>query len=522
MSLRSLRQRRRISRACRAGIAFAVIVTSTGLAVIGLDPTQSAGASTAGTAIGGRACSPSSWTSYLHDPSNSGSNSCNLSINKLSVGALGADWQKTGLVGVTGVPVVADHVVYYGDETGTEWAAQTTTGNVLWSTKVAAGVVGSATIAGNALYVGAGATLYRLDRQTGAVVWKVTTNPNPFSQINASPVVVGNEVIIGTASFEVTIRSSTYSFQGSIGAFDTQTGKPLWNFITTPNNATSGAGEGIWSTAAVDQRLGLLFVGTGQNLAPPPGPLEDSILAIDLRTGKLVWSMQATSDDVFSFGYPSGFDFDFGASPNLFSVHGRDLVGDASKAGTYYALDARTGQLVWKRKLSPGGPFGGALGSAAYIDGRIIASANIGSPSTKSTTNECKVVAINPSNGKIVWTHRLIGNVYGPITGTSTVAFVGTTTGGSSGVTPTVGSYAALDPDTGRLLWQRGAPAAVGGGAAVVGNQVFWGYGYTLFSGPGPGGLIAFSLPSRRPVNRLSTGRCAPSAACRPGGVRRP
>jgi len=428
---------------------------------------------------------PPSWTMYLHDLSNTSYNACDSSIGLRSVGSLRVIWEKSGLVGVTGVPVVSDGIVYFGDETGTEWAVRAADGTPLWSTKLSTGIIGSASLTGDALYVGAGADLYRLDRTTGAIVWTAVTNTNPYSQINSSPTVVGDEVIIGTASYEVVVHSSTYSFQGSIGAFNARTGAELWNFVTTPDSATSGAGEGIWSTASVDERLGLLFVGTGQNLAPPPGPLEDSVLAIDYSTGKLVWSMRATNDDVFSAGYPNGFDYDFGASPNLFRGRGRELVGDGDKAGVYYALDPSTGRVVWKRRLAPGGPFGGILGSAADIGGSIIASTNIGSRTVKSTTDTCKVFALDPGSGATRWVDRFTGNIYGPITGSSGLAFFGTT----------AGKYYALKASTGRTVWQSSAPAQVGGGGSVVGDQVFWGYGFTLFSGPGAGGLIAFGLP---------------------------
>ena len=54
------------------------------------------------------------------------------------------------------------------------------------------------------------------------------------------------------------------------------------------------------------------------------------------------------------------------------------LVGDGSKNGIYYALDARTGKLAWKTQMAPGGSFGGVLGSAALADGRLVVPANVG------------------------------------------------------------------------------------------------------------------------------------------------
>jgi len=204
-----------------------------------------------------------------------------------------------------------------------------------------------------------------------------------------------------------------YTFQGSIGAFDTATGKQRWNYVTTPNDSTSGAGQAVWSTPSVDRDLGLLYIGTGQNLSPPAGPLGDSFLALDYLTGKVRWTMQATKDDVFSAGYPEGFDFDFGASPNLFTVKGRKLVGNGDKEGSYWVLDARTGRVVWKRKLTPAGHFGGVIGSAGFHDGRLLVSSNVGDPKVIAPAETSKVFALSPADGKVLWTVELKGSVFG-------------------------------------------------------------------------------------------------------------
>ena len=178
-------------------------------------------------------------------------------------------------------------------------------------------------IVGQRVLVGIGKTLYALDRSSGRILWQTVTNANPYSQINASPVVVGNLVFLGTAQFEEVVGRAPFSFRGSIGAFEVSTGKLVWNFFTTANNATSGAGEGIWSTPAVDTKLGLLYVGTGQNLDNPSGPLADSLLAIHDKTGRLAWSRQFNHPDVFSTADFSGKDADVGASPNLWVSRGR-------------------------------------------------------------------------------------------------------------------------------------------------------------------------------------------------------
>ena len=172
---------------------------------------------------------------------------------------------------------------------------------------------------------------------------------------------------------------------------------------TTPNDSTSGAGEGVWSTPAVDSKLGLLYVGTGQNISEPTGPLADSLLAIDYKTGVLKWSRQFTNPDVFGVGNFTGKDADVGASPNLWVSHGQEMVGVGQKNGIYHAVNAANGKEVWNTTLTSGSTFGGALGSAALVDGRIIASSNVGDPATNATTNTSRIFALDPATGKIQW-----------------------------------------------------------------------------------------------------------------------
>lgn len=440
--------------------------------------------STAGASQAKRAPT-GAWPTYGYDLSGTRWNKSETEIDPSSVASLVPSWSQSGLIGITGTPVVVGGTAYFGDWKGQIHAVQATTGRPLWTRALQPGdVIGSPAVVGPRVLVGVGHTLYALNRSDGAVLWKSVTNSNPYSQVNASPVVVGNLVILGTAQFEEVVGRAPFTFRGSIGAFNVVTGKQVWNFYTTPNNASSGAGEGVWSTAAIDDRLGLLYVGTGQNLDNPSGPLADSLLAIHVKSGELAWSRQFNHPDVFSTASFSGKDADVGSSPNLWTSHGRALVGVGSKNGTYYAIERRTGHLVWEAHLSPGSTFGGALGSAAVVGDRIIASSNVGDPTSNATTNTSVVTALNPSTGRVEWTRRLSGNVFGPVSAVTGVAFVGTD----------VGAMMALNVANGKTLWSYRAPAKVGGGASIVNGRLLWGYGFTLFQGAGPGGIISFSV----------------------------
>ena len=141
--------------------------------------------------------------------------------------------------------MVVGGTAYFGDWKGQVHAVAATTGRPLWTTTLSGGdVVGSPAVAGPRVFVGIGKTLYALNRTTGAILWQAVTNANTYSQINASPIVVGTLVILGTAQFEEVVGKAPFRFRGSVGAFDASSGKMIWDFYTTPNNATSGAGEG--------------------------------------------------------------------------------------------------------------------------------------------------------------------------------------------------------------------------------------------------------------------------------------
>jgi len=146
-------------------------------------------------------------------------------------------------------------------------------------------------------------------------------------------------------------------------------------------------------------------------------------------------------------------------------------------------MNRKNGKVVWEAHLAPGSTFGGALGSAAVVGNRIVASSNIGDPVSNATTNTSVVTALNPETGHSEWVRHFAGNVFGPVSAVTGVAFVGTDQG----------VMRALDVDDGRTLWSYQAPGKIGGGPSIVDGRVLWGYGFTLFTGAGQGGVISFA-----------------------------
>ena len=253
---------------------------------------------------------------------------------------------------------------------------------------------------------------------------------------------------------------------------------------TTP---TSGAGVGIWSTPAIDRERGLLYVGQRQQLRrEPTGPLADSILAIDYKTGELKWSTQFTYPDVFSAGNPVGKDADVGASPNLWTSDGRALVGAGDKAGVYHALDRDTGEVVWETTLTPGSFFGGEIGSAAFVDGKLIAVSNVGEP--RDQLPDGRGQGVRPRSG----------DRRDPLAGRGLPGedLRARRRGARRGVRrhrcrrPRRARHRDRRASCGRTK----APDRTGCGPSIVDGRVLWGYGFTLFEGPGEGGVISFEV----------------------------
>ena len=109
--------------------------------------------------------------------------------------------------------------------------------------------------------------------------------------------------------------------------------------------------------------------------------MSDSIIAIDLNTGKKVWSFQSDDDDIWNGScvrdrincdFDIGANFDFGASPVLISDESKgDLIIAGQKSGMLYAIDPDKGKIIWKKRIGKGGEHGGVHWSLSS-DGKKI------------------------------------------------------------------------------------------------------------------------------------------------------
>lgn len=426
---------------------------------------------------------PGEWTTFGYDLANTRVNPDEAIVTPENADTLEVVWEVAGLEGVASTPAVVDGTVYVGDWTGAVQAIDAASGDVRWSTSTGDMIMSSVTVDGDDLYAASRTSLWKLDRATGAEQWHVPTSDHPIAITPSSPTVVDGHVLLGLASGELMLSMTEYSFAGSVVSFDAETGEEQWRLWTTPNDDTAGAGVGVWSTASYDADLGVAFIGTGNTYEPPAAPLSDSLLAIDVDTGEVVWHHQFTYPDVWSSGNAGGVDGDVGAGPNLWEHEGRAMVGVGDKRGVYHALDRATGEVVWEAEMTPGSLLGGVIGTSAYAEGVIYVGSNVGDPVSNGPTGTTEVLALAAADGEVLWRHEMEGAIYAPITTTPGLVYAASTSG----------TMAILDAETGEERWSHQAPDQVGGGASVVDGVVYWGYGFSLFgSGSGKGGLLAF------------------------------
>jgi alcohol dehydrogenase (cytochrome c) len=198
------------------------------------------------------------------------------------------------------------------------------------------------------------ARLVALDQRSGNVLWNVEVEPwQKGYSITAAPLYYEGMVITG-------VSGGVMGRRCSLTAYDAKTGKLLWRFHTIPGPGEIGhdtwpqegdawqhGGAPVWQTPAVDPELGLLYFSTGNAGPVMNGSVRggdnlftDSIVALEVRTGRYRWHFQQVHHDIW--------DYD---SPNpvvLFDavVHERLRKGlvQVSKTGWAYILDRTDGK----------------------------------------------------------------------------------------------------------------------------------------------------------------------------------
>jgi alcohol dehydrogenase (cytochrome c) len=354
------------------------------------------------------------------------------------------------------------------------------------------------------------AQLVALNADTGDVVWKekIDNYADGYSY-TAAPLIANGLVLTGVSGGE-------FGVVGRVEARDAKTGRMVWtrpvveghmgkkfdkdgkesdNGVsgtagkTWPGDLWKTGGAATWLGGTYNPKTGLAYFGTG-NPAPWNSHLRKgdnlfscSTVAIDVKTGQIAWHYQNTPND--------GWDFD-GVNEFVTYDDGNQILGGkADRNGFFYVNDAKTGKLVnafpfvkkvtWATGIDlktgrpnyvpenrPGDPTGAAEGK-----GKVVFSA----PSFLGGKNQMPMayspdtkLFYVPANewGMEIWNE--------PITYKKGAAYLGAGFTIKTLNDGPIGALRAVDPKTGKIVWEAPNNAPLWGGVLTTGgNLVFWG-----------------------------------------------
>jgi PQQ-dependent dehydrogenase (methanol/ethanol family) len=409
-------------------------------------------------------------------------------------------------------PLVVNGIMYLTTSFNHVYAVDAKTGNELWHFTHKMGPVTTyccgpnnrgVAIYEDTLFMGTlDAKLVALNAKTGAVKWETQiADPELGYSETMAPTVVDGKVLIGTNGGE-------YGIRGFVRAYDAKTGDQVWNFDTAPENsvgvwATHDAtgrdmhrdipaekaalkklgdpyktlGGGVWMTPAVDLATRTVFFVVGNpspdldgSIRPGDNLYTNSMVAVDLDTGKYKWHYQYIAHDVW--------DLDAVSPPIL--IDAKDASGKmvpavihGGKTGHVYVHDRSNGKLIrfseamvpqenmWALPTKEGarmlpGANGGVEWSPMAFSPRTdyTYAINLHQPMTYH-------VESSPYPGGKLW----LGGAFKAIPGEEQW-----------------GNVTAVNVNTGKIAWQvKTEQPMIGGVLATAGDLVFTGEGNGLF-----------------------------------------
>ena len=391
------------------------------------------------------------------------------------------------------------------------------------------------------------AQLVALDQNTGNVVWKEKIDEYAAGySASAAPLIAKGLLLTGVSGGE-------FGVIGRVEARDPKTGKMVWtrpvveghmgykyeggkaieNGISGTTNKTwpgdlwKSGGATTWLGGTYDPTTGLAYFGTGNpapwnsHLRPGDNLFSTSTVAIDVATGKISWHYQKTPND--------GWDYDGVNELVTFDMDGKRMGASADRNGFFYVMDAKTGKLngafpfvskiTWATGIDlktgrpnydpanrPGDPTKGPDGKK----GNVVFSA----PSFLGGKNQ-QPMAYSPKTGLFY----VPANEWGmeiwnePVTYKKGAAYLG------AGFTikplheDYIGAMRAIDPKTGKIVWENKNSAPLWGGVMTTGSDL-------VFYGTPEGFLKAVDAKNGKELWKFQTGSgvVAPPISWEEGG----
>jgi quinoprotein glucose dehydrogenase len=180
---------------------------------------------------------------------------------------------------------------------------------------------------------------------------------------NSPPTIAGNVIMVPAAHTPLAPPNQAKNVIGYIRGFDVVTGKLLWTFHTVPRRGepgyetwlngsaeTGGGNAGVWATISADEELGLAYLPVESpygdmygGLRPGANLYGESIVAVEIRTGKYRWHYQTSHHPLW--------DYDIPTAPILVDAvkdgHTVKALAQATKQGLLFVLNRETGEPVW-------------------------------------------------------------------------------------------------------------------------------------------------------------------------------
>ena len=435
-----------------------------------------------------------------------------------------------GAKAVYGQPTIVAGRVFLGVDTGFVYSIDARTGCVYWSYQAAGPVRSSVSIGpaqSSSRYLAYFGDLkgnaYAIDASTGEQVWKTVVETHPQARVTGAPQLFEGRLYVPVSSAEEgTAANPEYqccTFRGSVSALDALTGRVIWKTYIVPDepqptgkNAKGAqqfapSGGGVWNSPTIDPRRRALYVGTGDAYSAPAAKTTDAIVALNLDTGEMLWSVQDTADDAWIVACmrdtnrencpkDAGPDYDFGSSPILKTLpNGNSVLIAGQKSGNVWAHDPdRKGAVVWKTAL---------FTKAPLPNGQIVWGGTADDRNAYFGLNTGGIAALDLATGKQQWLTSIDSPAGrhagqdGAISGMPGIVL-------SSGWD---GILRALSTTDGKIVWNfdmmrefetvNGVPAKGGSqgaaGPTVAGGMVFAGAGYPgVQNGANGNVLLAF------------------------------
>ena len=418
-----------------------------------------------------------------------------LSVAPVPLGAfhpLSQVWQSRTGGAIAATPAVSAGNVYLGSWDGYEYAFRETTGRRVWRTYLGQttddqcgtlttlGITSGAKIHDHTLYVGGGdRNWYALGARTGKRLWRINTVSSvPASQRSgyynwSTPVIYHGSAYIGLAG-----QCDHPLTQGKLLRVDLSSHKlkAVWDAV--PNDQVGG---GIWKTPVPDPEANTIFVTTGTRALVTQKYVE-AVVALDATNLRVKghWTLPVRDRVV---------DSDWGTSPLLFhDSRGRSLVAAINKNGILYAFRRTNLQAgpVWQTPVARAGPCpqcgDGSNSNGFFSEGRLFFAG--GATTIDGQAYGGSVRAIDPATGRFLWQVGLPSEVLGDLTGTHGMVVVPAASGNLYLLSETTGQVLHANPLTGAGAHFQPIYAA---------PRIADGY---VFIGTTDGVLHAFKLPA--------------------------